>query len=129
MQVLRTAESCQRALEETSDSLLVFSATWCGPCQALKPHLEQVAHTSMHVLYVDIDEVPEFATEFNVTSVPTVFLRRGGKIVALLKGSRPQALRAMVRDYLQSLQTPPEPASHFGDINTPQELESKDPSI
>lgn len=125
MQVLRTAESCQRALEETSDSLLVFSATWCGPCQALKPHLEEVSRTSMHVLYVDIDEVPEFAAEFNVESVPTVYLRRGGKIVAMLKGSRPQALRAMVRDSLQAS------ASQFVDLNTPQhaELDSKDPSV
>jgi thioredoxin 1 len=115
MQVLKTPEDCQRAMEETPDCLLAFSASWCGPCQALKPHLQRVASESMHVLYVDVDDAPQFADEFKIKSVPTVLLRRQGQIVDFCRGSSPKALYTLVRSYLQT------PSPYFGDLNIAQE--------
>ena len=103
MQVLNTAESCQRAMEETPDCVLVFSASWCGPCKALKPHLEKVASTMMHVLYVDVDEAPEFTQAFKVRSVPTVMLRRDGQIVESVTGCNPRTLYAMLKRSIDNL--------------------------
>ena len=106
MQVLRTTEACQRALEETPDCVLVFSASWCRPCKALKPHLEKIANTLMHVLYVDVDEVPEFTQAFKVRSVPTVMLRREGQIVEVMAGCSPRALFDTLHRTMQNLGDP-----------------------
>lgn len=100
MQVLRTAEACQRAMEETPDCLLVFSAAWCGPCKKLKPYLEKYAKEAIHVLYVDVDDAPEFASSFNVRSVPTVILRQDGQTTDTLKGCNPAMLWKLVHKAL-----------------------------
>jgi thioredoxin 1 len=62
--------------------LLDFGATWCGPCRALKPILEELSKTyagRMKVLYVDADKARQTAVKFNVASLPTVVVLSGGQ--------------------------------------------------
>ena len=101
MQVLKTAEDCQRAVEENPDCLIAFSATWCKPCKVLKPYLEDVALTRMQVLYVDIDQVPDFASWCKVRSIPTVLVQQQGNTVNAITGCSPSALMELV-DELES---------------------------
>ena len=54
------------------NKLLVFSATWCGPCKAFKPTLLQLDQDRLS--YIDIDELPEIREDYNVKSVPTIVL-------------------------------------------------------
>lgn len=96
MQVLKTAEDCQRAVEENPDCLIAFSAKWCKPCKALKPYLEEVALTRMQVLYVDIDQVPDFADWCQVKSIPTVLVQQQGSTVNAIVGCSPRALAELV---------------------------------
>ena len=54
------------------NKLLVFSASWCGPCQGFKPTLLELDQERL--IYVDIDEKPEIRADYEVRSVPTVIL-------------------------------------------------------
>ena len=61
-----------------------FSATWCGPCQALSPELEKLATAyegRVTVVKVDTDESPELAEQFRVTSLPTVLIFQNAAVV------------------------------------------------
>lgn len=51
-----------------------FFATWCAPCRNLGPLLDQFAeeHVKVDVLKVDVDELPELASRFFVTSIPFI---------------------------------------------------------
>lgn len=62
--------------------LLVFHASWCSPCKALAPTLEEVARSygdAMQLARIDIDHATELAGRFAVRSVPTLILFRGSK--------------------------------------------------
>jgi thioredoxin 1 len=54
------------------NKLLVFTASWCGPCKWFKPTLLELEQDRL--VYIDIDEMPEIRKDYNVQSVPTVIL-------------------------------------------------------
>ena len=57
--------------------ILYFSATWCGPCKNFKPIMESVSN-SIPVRFINVDENPQLAAQYNVRSVPMlVFLKNG----------------------------------------------------
>ena len=58
--------------------LVDFWATWCGPCQMLAPVLEELSQ-QVKVVKVDVDENPQLAMAFQVSSIPTVISFRDGK--------------------------------------------------
>ena len=66
--------------EIASGKVLVdFNATWCGPCQMLKPSIERLGERDdIKVLSVDTDEVPSVAAKFDVYSIPTLILFQDG---------------------------------------------------
>ena len=62
--------------------LVDFSATWCGPCKALAPIIEKIADEFAGKVIVgklDIDEAQAIARKYNVRSVPTIIVFRGGE--------------------------------------------------
>ena len=57
--------------------IIYFSAPWCGPCKNFKPIMENVSN-SIPVRFINVDENPQLATQYNVRSVPMlVFLKNG----------------------------------------------------
>ena len=56
---------------------LLFSASWCGPCQTLKPVMEQVSKT-IPVTKIDVDTDAQTVSDYGVRSVPTVVLIKDG---------------------------------------------------
>ena len=71
------------------DTIVKFGAPWCGPCRAVKPTLESISsETDIKVGDVDIDDQPELAQKFNVKSVPTFIMYKGGKLIETLVGSQ-----------------------------------------
>lgn len=65
-------------LHSAKPVLLDFWATWCGPCQMLAPALEELSQ-QVKVVKVDVDENPQLAMAFQVSSIPTVVSFRDGK--------------------------------------------------
>ena len=63
--------------------LLDFWATWCGPCRMIAPTVEAVAEENPDVLVgkVNVDEEPELARAFGITSIPTLVVMKDGKTV------------------------------------------------
>ncbi|MGH8077268.1 MAG: thioredoxin [Lysobacter sp.] len=81
--------------------LVDFWAEWCAPCKQLGPILEKVAaeyNGAFELAKVDIDKEPQLGAAFQVRSVPTVFLVKGGQIVDGFPGAMPEA---QVREFLK----------------------------
>lgn len=79
--------------------LLDFWASWCGPCRMIAPALDELAEENpdIKVVKVDVDEEPELARQFQVMSIPALFVIKEGKIVAQSLGVKPKAqLQALI---------------------------------
>lgn len=76
------AEVLQKSLQ--TPVLVDFWATWCEPCKTLTPMLEKLAaeyHGAFELAKVDVDQEQQIAAAFQIRSVPTVFLVKGGQLV------------------------------------------------
>lgn len=73
-------------------SIVLYYATWCGPCKMLKPVLEKIDKELNEVNFgrIDIDEYREQAKEVLIKSVPTVLLYKDGKEVDRKMGYQPK---------------------------------------
>jgi putative thioredoxin len=91
-------EVLQKSLE--TPVLVDFWATWCGPCKTLGPILEKLAgeyHGAFELAKVDVDKEQQIAAAFQIRSVPTVFLVKGGQIVDGFPGALPEG---QLREFL-----------------------------
>lgn len=81
--------------------LVDFWAEWCGPCKTLGPILEKLAgdyHGAFELAKVDVDKEPQLAGAFQVRSIPTVFLVKGGQLVDGFPGALPEG---QIREFLK----------------------------
>ena len=61
-----------------------FWASWCGPCRMLSPILEQAAKElegKAVVAKINVDDEPELANKFSISSIPTIMVFKNGKVV------------------------------------------------
>ena len=74
--------------------VLDFGATWCGPCQVIKPYIEKMSNTyegKAIVAKVDIDEAGDLPMKFGIRNVPTVIYLKEGKVVDRVVGAVPES--------------------------------------
>lgn len=71
-----------------------FYADWCGPCKMLRPVLDAIAaeRTDVKVVAVNIDENPDLADEFDISSIPCVILFKNGAEADRSIGLKPKEM-------------------------------------
>lgn len=87
-----TSSSFQQVLETSSLPVLVdFHAEWCGPCRMMGPVVDQIAteqQGKVTVAKLNIDDAPEIASRFGITSIPTLIVFKNGQPVASSRGAQ-----------------------------------------
>jgi thioredoxin 1 len=80
-------------LEAEGPVLVDFWAAWCGPCRVVAPVLEEIAaerSEELRIVKLDIDANPQTAARFQVLSIPTMILFKGGQPVKTVIGAYPK---------------------------------------
>jgi thioredoxin len=81
-----------------------FWAEWCGPCRAVSPILDQIAteHADkIDVVKLNVDDNPETAMKYQITSIPTMKVFKGGEVVKTVIGAKPKpALESDLQEFL-----------------------------
>ncbi len=91
----------QEVLQSEVPVLVDFTATWCGPCRMIAPFVEQLAEEyagRAKVAKLDIDENPATAQRYGIRGVPTLYVFKGGEVVAQQVGAVPKQKIAQLID-------------------------------
>ena len=81
--------------------LLDFYADWCGPCRMVSPVVDEIARENPQYFVgkINVDNEPELAASFGVSSIPMLVVMKNGKIAAQAVGARPkEQILAMFKD-------------------------------
>ncbi|WP_278313956.1 thioredoxin [Lolliginicoccus levis] len=81
-------------LKSDKPVLVDFWATWCGPCRMVAPVLEEISREKaeqLTIAKVDIDANQAIARDFQILSIPTMILFKGGKPVSTIVGAKSKA--------------------------------------
>ncbi len=93
-----------QVLQSDKPVLVDFWAVWCAPCRAIAPHVEALADKYVDQVRVgkfDIDANPGIAGQFDIRSIPTLLIFKGGQVVGQLVGAVPRPkIEAMVEKAL-----------------------------
>ena len=80
-------------LDAVRPVLVDFGAWWCGPCKMIEPLVDELAgeyKDRMDFAKVNVDEAPKVASSYNVMSLPTLIVFKGGKPFEQAVGYRPK---------------------------------------
>jgi len=92
------------ALQSAQPVLVDFWATWCGPCRALAPVIDELANDfagKAKITKVDVDNNPSTPSRYGVQSIPTVLIIKDGKVVDQFVGLKSkEALTAALNKQL-----------------------------
>lgn len=91
-------------LDSDKTIMVDFWAEWCGPCRAVGPILDQIAaeHSEkLSIVKLNVDDNPETAMKYGITSIPAMKVYRGGEVVKTVIGAKPKpALEADLAEFL-----------------------------
>ena len=96
--ITRNDTDVQDFLDENSKVIIMFGATWCGPCKTFKPKFQNLGFENPDIVfaYCDVEETNELATELEIQSVPTVVSFVNGIEEASVVGPSVDRVKALV---------------------------------
>ena len=82
----------KEVLQSDRPVLVDFWASWCGPCRMVLPLVEEIAEEreDIKVCKINVDEQPDLTGRYNVMTIPTLMVFKGGKITAQVSGALPK---------------------------------------
>ncbi len=83
----------QHVLNSDKPVLVDFWAEWCAPCRAVGPVLEKIAEENsdkIEIVKLNVDDNPETAAKYHITSIPAMKVYRGGEVVKSVIGAKPK---------------------------------------
>lgn len=85
---LNSENFANEVLNSNGKILVDFYADWCGPCKMVAPVLEEIAqeHSEITIGKVNVDDYPELAIRYRVSSIPTLILFNNGVVSAIKIG-------------------------------------------
>jgi thioredoxin 1 len=92
-----------QALDDNTVTFVDFTATWCGPCQKLKPKLHEMAEEfegKVKFVEVDVDKSKDLATEYGIQAMPTLIVMKDGKEESRIVGGDVAAIRQAIEKAL-----------------------------
>lgn len=88
---LTDANFAQDVLQSTQPVLVDFWAEWCGPCRVMSPLVEEIANevdgAQAKVGKMNVDQNPATPGSYNVMSIPTFLVFKGGQVVEQVVGT------------------------------------------
>ena len=95
-EIILTKQNFEEEVLKSDKPVLVdFWATWCGPCRMLAPTIEKIAVEQEGVVKVgkiDVDEEPELAAKYGISSIPTLMVFMNGQVKTASVGVQPKAM-------------------------------------
>ncbi len=81
--VINSAKEFDELVESGKNVLVDFYADWCGPCRMQAPIVDAIAEENSDVVVakLNVDDVEDVAERFNIVSIPTLLIFKGGKLV------------------------------------------------
>ena len=73
--------------------LVDFWAEWCGPCRMVSPILDEISAEhgeKLIIVKVNVDEEPQLAQQYGITSIPALQVFQGGEVVKSIVGAKPK---------------------------------------
>ncbi len=92
-EVILTKDNFEDEAINTNQTVLIdFYADWCGPCKMLAPIIEEIAEENedIKVCKVNVDNDPELANAFGVSSIPMIAVLKDGKVTETAVGYMPK---------------------------------------
>lgn len=92
MEIRNISEFNEKVLASDIPVLVDFYAEWCGPCKMMAPLVAELSGeaTNFSVYKVNVDNVPEAADKFGVSSIPTFVVIKNGTEAARTVGAAPK---------------------------------------
>jgi len=77
---------------EKTYAIVDFYATWCGPCKALSPKLEEIekTHPNVELIKINVEECEDLAAQYKIMNLPTMLFFKNGEPVNKLIGLVPE---------------------------------------
>ena len=91
MEVTITTENFESLKNGEKPLVVDFWATWCGPCRAIAPYIEELAKEYDGKIVVgkcDVEENDDIVMEFGVRNIPTILFFKNGEVVDRLVGGQ-----------------------------------------
>lgn len=93
MSVLQINKENFEAVKQSDKTVLLdFYADWCGPCRMVSPLVDEIAEENPQYLVgkINVDDEPELAMQFGVSSIPMLVVLKDGAVVNQAAGARPK---------------------------------------